>query len=84
MTNTTMLTTNSPYLSETIDFLRQLGVTTFGLNSLIYSGKGANVNRGLPESELPELLTMARQKSEKNSQRLVWYTPHSVLPFQPC
>lgn len=83
MTNTTMLTTNSPYLEETINYLKDIGVATLGLNSLIYSGRGLTTNRGLPESELPQILGLARHLTEKNDQRLIWYTPTQYCHFDP-
>ncbi len=46
MTNTTMLRCNAPSLSQTLEFLAELGVPTIGLNALIYSGRGALVGTG--------------------------------------
>lgn len=83
MTNTTLLQKNSPYLSETLDFLAQRGVPTIGLNALIYSGRGATVGTGLSESELPSLLKIARQKTETANQKLIWYTPTEYCRFDP-
>ncbi len=83
MTNTTLLQENSPYLSDTLDFLAGLGVPTVGLNALIYSGRGAKVGTGLPESALPPLLDIARQKTEAAGQRLIWYTPTQYCNFDP-
>ena len=60
MTNTTLLNNNSPFLAETLAFLADLGVPTFGLNALIYSGKGETVGTGLTETQLPALLELAR------------------------
>ena len=83
MTNTTMLQNNAPFISETLDFLAELGVPTIGLNALIYAGKGASVGCGLPESELTPLLEMARNKTEQHDQRLIWYTPTQYCHFDP-
>jgi radical SAM protein with 4Fe4S-binding SPASM domain len=83
MTNTTMLRQNSPYLSETLDFLAEIGVPTVGLNALIYSGHGLNVGTGLAESELPPLLDIARRKTDFYNQRLIWYTPTQYCQFDP-
>jgi radical SAM protein with 4Fe4S-binding SPASM domain len=83
MTNTTLLTSNVPYLTETLDFLAKLGVSTVGLNALIYSGRGANVGTGIPESALPPLLELAREKIQGNGQRLIWYTPTQYCNFDP-
>jgi radical SAM protein with 4Fe4S-binding SPASM domain len=83
MTNTTLLQDNSPELAGTLDFLHELGVPTVGLNALIYSGKGAQVNRGISESELPPLLEVARKMTGDHDQRLIWYTPTLYCHFDP-
>jgi len=83
MTNTTMLQDNFSALGETMDFLAELGVPTIGLNALIYSGRGASVGTGLKESELPDLLALARQKTDAQGQRLIWYTPTQYCQFDP-
>lgn len=83
MTNTTMLRGNSPYLDETLEFLASLGVPTIGLNALIYSGSGLTVGTGLSENELPALLDQARHITQKNEQRLIWYTPTQYCNFDP-
>lgn len=83
MTNTTLLKDNAPFLSDTLDFLAELGVPTVGLNALIYSGRGLKVNTGIPESELPALLEIARSKTNRHNQRLIWYTPTEYCNFDP-
>ncbi len=83
MTNTTMLQQNSPYLSETLDFLAEIGVPTIGLNALIYSGHGLEVGTGLAERDLPPLLDLARHKTDLYGQRLIWYTPTQYCHFDP-
>lgn len=83
MTNTTLLQQNAPHLSETLDFLADIGVPTLGLNALIYSGRGLNVDTGLPENALPPLLEIARAKTAQNDQRLIWYTPTEYCNFDP-
>lgn len=83
MTNTTLLQENAPFLSETLDFLADLGVPTIGLNALIYSGRGTTVGTGLPESALPPLLDLARAKTDAAHQRLIWYTPTQYCNFDP-
>ena len=83
MTNTTMLTHNAPVLSETLDFLAELGVPTVGLNALIYSGKGAECGTGLAETDLVPLLEVARRKTDAHGQRLIWYTPTQYCHFDP-
>jgi radical SAM protein with 4Fe4S-binding SPASM domain len=83
MTNTTMLSTNSQVLRQTLEFLASLGVPTIGLNALIYSGRGLTVQTGLPETGLPPLLDLARQITAEHHQRLIWYTPTQYCNFDP-
>jgi radical SAM protein with 4Fe4S-binding SPASM domain len=83
MTNTTLLQNNHPDLAATLGFLTELGVPTFGLNALIYSGKGESVGTGLREEELPPLLELARAHSGRTGQRLIWYTPTEYCHFDP-
>jgi radical SAM protein with 4Fe4S-binding SPASM domain len=83
MTNTTMLATNRSTLVQTLEFLAEIGVPTIGLNALIYSGRGLTVDSGLPESDLHELLSNARQVTAAHSQRLIWYTPTQYCHFDP-
>jgi radical SAM protein with 4Fe4S-binding SPASM domain len=83
MTNTTMLSTNSPVLHQTLEFLAGLGVPTIGLNALIYSGRGLSVHSGLAETELSPILNLARRITAEHNQRLVWYTPTQYCHFDP-
>jgi radical SAM protein with 4Fe4S-binding SPASM domain len=83
MTNTTLLTHNSPTIKGTLEFLAELGVPTVGLNALIYAGKGEDVNTGLRETELPALLECAREITQRHQQRLIWYTPTQYCHFNP-
>jgi len=83
MTNTTLLTHNSPYLTETINFLADEGVPTVGINALIYSGRGETVKTGLPETDLPPLLDIARNICADRNLRLIWYTPTQYCHFNP-
>lgn len=83
MTNTTLLQENSRFLPTTLDYLAKLGVPTVGLNALIYSGHGLTVGTGLHESALPPLLDVARERTERHGQRLIWYTPTEYCHFDP-
>lgn len=83
MTNTTMLRLNSPFMADTLDFLATIGVPTVGLNALIYAGKGLEVDSGLPENCLIEVLDIARQKTVLSGQKLIWYTPTQYCNFDP-
>jgi len=83
MTNTTLLTKNTPFIRDTLEFLEKMGVPTIGLNALIYAGRGLSVGSGLNESELAPLIEMARRKTQNSGQRLIWYTPTQYCNFDP-
>jgi len=83
MTNTTLLTHNRSSIEATLAYLGKIGVPTIGLNALIYAGKGKTVGTGLREEELPPLLEKARQITQDNGQRLIWYTPTQYCHFNP-
>jgi radical SAM protein with 4Fe4S-binding SPASM domain len=83
MTNTTLLQENASLISDTIDFLADLGVPTVGCNALIYSGKGRTVGSGIPEADLTPILESVRSKTDQHGQRLIWYTPTQYCDFDP-
>ncbi|HOJ01603.1 MAG TPA: radical SAM protein [Anaerolineaceae bacterium] len=83
MTNTTLIKSNSVHLSETLTFLKELGVPTVGLNGIIHSGRGQQFREELDESELPALLHTAQQMTARNGQQLIWYTPTQYCHFDP-
>jgi radical SAM protein with 4Fe4S-binding SPASM domain len=83
MTNTTLLKQNSEDFEQTLEFLAELGVPTVGCNALIYAGAGETVGTGLPEKDLDRLLLMAREMTDRNNQRLIWYTPTQYCHFDP-
>jgi radical SAM protein with 4Fe4S-binding SPASM domain len=83
MTNTTLLQDNAADIGETIAFLSGMGVPTVGCNALILSGRGKDVETGIPEDQLPPLLEEARQRTEEYGQRLIWYTPTQYCHFDP-
>ena len=84
-TNTTLLTHNASVeaINRLSDFLAELGVMTFGLNALICSGKGKEVDSAIHTDRLQELLDAAKSAAERNGQRLLWYTPTQYCHFDP-
>lgn len=83
MTNTTLLRENLATLPQTLKLLSELGVSTIGLNALIYSGRGSSVAYPLTEGELVPLLKFAQDFVEQSGQRLIWYTPTHYCHFDP-
>ena len=84
-TNTTMLMANTDpnELADFLDFLNDLGVRTFGMNALIWSGKGKNITNAIRPEALPEILDVVRTTAERNGQRFLWYTPTQYCVFDP-
>ena len=84
-TNTTLLTHNASAeaVNALSDFLADLGVMTFGLNALICSGKGKDVDSAIGTEQLPVLLKAAKSAAERNGQHLLWYTPTQYCAFDP-
>lgn len=83
MTNTTLLQNNAYELERILEFLAAEGVPTVGLNGLIYSGHGKEVQAGIRERELPALLDVAQCITQAHGQRLIWYTPTQYCAFNP-
>ncbi|MEM3602666.1 MAG: radical SAM protein [Candidatus Bathyarchaeia archaeon] len=84
-TNTTLNKHNAYDFLETIDFLKNLGVETFGCNSLIHSGKATAISRkfALPIKTLIELLPKIRDRANQHGMKFLWYTPTQYCQLNP-
>ena len=82
-TNTTLIRENTAEIEETVAFIGSLGVPTFACNSLIYSGRGAEVGSGFREGELGPLLERVQAAAAQHELRLIWYTPTQYCSFSP-
>jgi radical SAM protein with 4Fe4S-binding SPASM domain len=84
-TNTTLNRFNASHFLDTIEFIRKLGVVTFGCNSLIYSGKAVNITNkfALPIEELEELLPRIKEKAGHVGLKFLWYTPTQYCRLNP-
>jgi radical SAM protein with 4Fe4S-binding SPASM domain len=84
-TNTTLNKHNADDFLETIDFLKKLGATTFGCNSLIYSGKATSISKkfALPMKTLIELLPKIRDRAHQHGMKFLWYTPTQYCQLNP-
>jgi radical SAM protein with 4Fe4S-binding SPASM domain len=84
-TNTTLSKYNASEFLPTMDFIKELGVTAFGCNSLIYSGKASEVSEdfALPLETLNELLPKIREKANQLGLKFLWYTPTQYCQFDP-
>lgn len=83
ITNTTLMRMNAREIERTIDFLHRLGIRTFAINGMIYSGGGFAHPTAIPEDEMPALLVRVRDHAEKLGMRFLWYTPTEYCRMSP-
>ena len=57
LTNTTITRANREHVEEIVPFLKQLGTSSFAVNSVIRAGRSRDVDRGLSEEELLPVLS---------------------------
>jgi radical SAM protein with 4Fe4S-binding SPASM domain len=84
-TNTTLSNYNAPDFLKTIDYIKELNVSSFGCNSLIYSGKANAVSQefALSVEVLNELLPKIHDKAHQLGLKFLWYTPTQYCRFDP-
>ncbi|MFA6493205.1 MAG: radical SAM protein [Patescibacteria group bacterium] len=77
VTNTTLTKENAATFTETIKWLKNLGVSNIACNTLICSGRGTSckAENGLSDYELAEILDSACDIAETNEINLQWYSP---------
>lgn len=83
ITNTTLTQRNAGHAVEIVDFLHALGIHTFAMNGMIYSGRGAADPNALPASEMAPLLARVRDRAEELGMRFLWYTPTEYCQLSP-
>ena len=84
-TNTTLNTHNADSFLDTMEFLHELGVKTFGCNSLIYSGSAPSIAEefSLTTDTLKELLPKIQEKARELGMKFMWYTPTQYCQLDP-
>jgi radical SAM protein with 4Fe4S-binding SPASM domain len=83
ITNTTLMRCNREHATEIIDFLYDLGIRTFAMNGMIYSGGGFDDPNAIPEEEMPPLLIRIRDHAANKGMRFLWYTPTEYCRMSP-
>ncbi len=83
ITNTTLMKTNRDHVEEIIDYIYDLGIRTFAMNGMIYSGGGFEHPTAIKEEEMPPLLVRVREHAEKKGMRFLWYTPTEYCRLSP-
>ncbi len=83
LTNTTLIADNADEALEIVDFLAALGLRTFAMNGMIYSGCGARHPAALAEGQLQPILLQVRQRAAEHGMRFLWYTPTRYCRMSP-
>lgn len=83
ITNTTLTRVNAAGAEETVTFLHQLGLRTFAMNGMIYSGGGDRNPDALLQEELPPLLVRVRDRARELSMKFLWYTVTEYCEMSP-
>ncbi|MBT3669109.1 MAG: radical SAM protein [Chloroflexi bacterium] len=83
ITNTTLMRSNMDHAEEIIDFLYDLGIRTFAMNGMIYSGGGFADPNAITEKEMPALLVRVRDHAQRLGMRFLWYTPTEYCRLSP-
>lgn len=83
ITNTTLTRSNLDHAPEIVDYLYSLGIRTFAMNSIIYSGGGFTTPDAIPEQWLPGILIGVREQAERLGMRFLWYTPTEYCRMSP-
>ena len=83
ITNTTLMQMNADEIEQTIDFLYQLGIRTFAVNGMIYSGGGFDTGQAIREENMAPILIRIRDKAEDLGMRFLWYTPTMYCRLSP-
>lgn len=84
LTNTTLCDLNRDGVEETIQFIADLGVRQFAMNSFICTGSAPSSGAGIDEFELAELVDRVVCKAEDVGLRFIWYTPTHYCRFNPA
>jgi radical SAM protein with 4Fe4S-binding SPASM domain len=83
ITNTTLMKNNMQHVEEIIEFLYDMGIRTFAMNGMIYSGGGFAHPTAIAEEEMPALLVRVRDKADELGMRFLWYTPTEYCRMSP-
>jgi radical SAM protein with 4Fe4S-binding SPASM domain len=83
ITNTTLMRMNAAEIESTIDFLYHLGIRTFAINGMIYSGGGFDSGQSIPEQEMQPLLIRIRDHAASLGMKFLWYTPTMYCRLSP-
>lgn len=83
ITNTTISSVNRDSIPATIDFIHELGLGTFAMNGIIYTGGARDSGMGVPEGEMAEILLEVEGRAMEHGMSFIWYTPTRYCDLDP-
>jgi radical SAM protein with 4Fe4S-binding SPASM domain len=83
ITNTTLTRHNADHALETVAFINLLGIKTFAMNGMIYSGRGLHNNDAIGVEALTAVLPAVRDCAKSLGMRFLWYTPTDYCRLSP-
>jgi radical SAM protein with 4Fe4S-binding SPASM domain len=83
LTNSTITRLNADTIEETVVFLHELGLRTFAMNGMIYSGGGGGNPDAIPQDRLPSILVRVRDAAAELGMRFLWYTVTEYCEMSP-
>lgn len=83
LTNTTITKVNADTIEQTVDYLYELGLRTFAMNGMIYSGGGDANPDAIPQAALPSILVRVRDRAAHHGMRFLWYTVTEYCEMSP-
>ena len=83
ITNTTLMQMNKDDIEDTLSFLHDLGIRTFAVNGMIYSGGGFDTGQSIHEEAMPASLIQIRDKAHELGMKFLWYTPTQYCRLSP-
>ncbi|MFA6242600.1 MAG: PqqD family peptide modification chaperone [Candidatus Hydrogenedentales bacterium] len=84
VTNTTLCTLNVDTVEETLEFLKDLGVRQFAMNSIINTGRAPGSKLGIDQAALEPILGLVTDKAEELGLRFIWYSPTHYCQLNPA
>jgi radical SAM protein with 4Fe4S-binding SPASM domain len=83
LTNTTLVSDNVDDAIEIVEFLYALGLRTFAMNGMIYSGCGARHPAALEDYQVAPVLERVRDRASELGMNFLWYTPTRYCRMSP-
>ncbi len=83
ITNTTLTRRNAGHAEEIVELVHRLGLGTFAMNGMIYSGGGRTSSEAIAAEDLGAVLVGVRDRAAELGLRFLWYTPTDYCRFSP-